>query len=171
MKREALIMAGVLVPFAVLVGLGFVFTRDEAPATPLPVPVNVPAPVPVTVTTPTPRPVAPAPVDAGALLKVAHLEETPVPPTLVAPLQAVRAEVRRCFVDASAHMHGEVKVTMRFQPTRDGGFARVQVQHTSYQDPFFTSCLEDVFQDLTFTPDGSEDFAPAEYTWVFDAAR
>ena len=114
-KRELLIIAGVLVPFALLVIAGLYFSPD---APPLPAergegrgegPTSMDAgtrPSPqVTKIAPHPDPL-PAPQGEG------------IPKDLEAPLAAVRSEVKRCFADQHFKTRHEVKV--RFTPTRDG---------------------------------------------------
>jgi hypothetical protein len=86
------------------------------------------------------------------------------PPELAAALQAVEPQVRTCFADQRARAPAEVSITVTFTPTRDGGFAGVAVS-TSWQDPYLTACVEDVFDEVGFHPSGRETFAPARHTF------
>ena len=153
-----LIIAGVLVPFSVLVGLGLYFTRAEPPLPQPQIPVRagptVEAGPPVALPAPPPPVVvAVAPVaDAG-------------PPPLAAPLRAIDSEARRCLMDASQGKPVEVEV--QFTPLRDGGYARV---HASTQDPMLAACLEDVFEELGFDAAATTDFAPVTHVFRFDPA-
>ena len=154
MRRELIIAAAVLVPFAVLVAAGFYFSPDppgvveqvEQAESPLPprgegqgegrtaVDAAVPAPLP------------------------------PFPPELQAPLTAVLPEVQRCFADQHLKRAREVKV--HFTPTPDGGFTQVTIDNQ--QDPYLTACLEDVFAEVRFHPDGRQTWQPATHTFSFD---
>lgn len=167
-KRELLIAAGVLVPFAFLVAFGFHY------ASPLPAErgegqhaVNASPPQDLP---PLPgggegrgegEPLAldagtPAVADAGL----------PFPPALRAPLTAVLPEVLQCFRDQRLRHATEVKVF--FTPTRDGGFERVRVNE---QNPYLAACLEDVFTEVSWTPEGPETFSPADHTFSFDPSK
>ncbi len=160
MRREWLIVGGVLVPFAALViawcwgGPGGVVVGAA----------NV---TPPRVTEPPvvrAEPHGPPPsFDAGA-----PEPTTQVPDAIAAPVKAVAREVHACFVDNDAHFHGRVEVTIAFEPTIDGGFAGVSVE-TGLPSPELTACLEDVFAQLRFEPSGRETFAPARHTFIFDA--
>ena len=149
MRREFVIAAGVLVPFAVLVVAGFYFMPDRPPSfiavqkqlAPHPDP-PVPARLPV--------------VDAGVVAPSLPLE-------LEAPLTAVLPEVQRCFADQHLARAREVKV--HFTPTPDGGFSEVKIDGT--QDPYLSACLEDVFAEVRFHPDGRQTWQPATHTFSF----
>jgi hypothetical protein len=78
-------------------------------------------------------------------------------------LQPLLPEVKRCFADQHFKTRHEVKV--RFTPTPDGGFSNVQIDE---QNPYLAACLEDVFAELTWQPDGGQTFAPATHTFSFD---
>ena len=84
------------------------------------------------------------------------------PPELAAPLKAVLPEVRQCFADQ--HLKAMHAVRVRFTPTRDGGFTGIQVDE---QNPFLAACLEDVFAEVSWHPEGPETFAPATHTFSF----
>ncbi len=160
MRRELLVLLGVLVPFAALVALGFWFL--EAPATPGATVVNQasppPPPPPPPPTARPPPPVVVAPIDAG---------EEALPEAIAAPIRALDAEFRRCFDDQRARAQGPVEVTLAFRPTPDGGFAETSLR-SSWQDPYLTACLEDVLAEVTFTPTGRETFRPTTHVFHFD---
>lgn len=148
-----LIVASVLVPFALLVAAGFSF----APQSPLPLRGEgqgegrtASAPHPET----KPRPGGG--VDAGAV-------PAKLPPELEAPLTAILPEVRQCFEDQHLKSRREVKV--RFTPTREGRFEKVEVDE---QNPYLQACLEDVFAEVPWQPDGRQTWAPASHTFSFD---
>ena len=148
MRRELIVAAAVLVPFAVLVGAGFSLTGGAVSPAPRPEPLPaVERAGPSALTTVTGKT-----LDAGAAF----------PPELAAPLKALLPEVHRCFVDQHFKQVHEVKV--HFTPTRDGGFARVSVDE---QNPYLAACLEDVLVEVTWHPEGPETFAPASHTFSF----
>ena len=155
MRKEGLIIAGVLVPFAVLVIVGF--WPAPTPARPS---ASTPVLTPSAVSAPVEGAVLPAVLDAGA----------PLDPALEAPVRAVSKEVHACFVDNGMHLHGRIAVTIAFAPTRDGGFSGISVE-TPLVNPELTACLEDVFAELHFEPTGRERFEPTKYTFLFDAPR
>lgn len=166
MKKELLIAAGVLVPFAVLVALGFRYAAPEpGPVAPGAIPVAPPAlPKPST-------PAAPAPVAAPRAVGELDAGRSPEPPAwpraLAAPLAAVAPEVHRCFADARERLRAPVTTKVRFTPTRDGGFAGVAIETTA-PDPWMKACVEDVFEEVRYAPSGAETFEPAEHTFSFD---
>lgn len=159
--REVVIIFGVLVPFAVL--LVFLLRSQLTPAPPFQEPSEPPARPPPTspVTTAT----KPPPIAAPAMsLDAGHPDD--VPKELAAPLAAVTPEVHRCFEDQRGHLRGLQHLEVRFTPTRDGGFSDLSVQTGG--SPYLSACVEDVFQELTYTPTGLETFQPATHTFVFD---
>lgn len=159
-RRELLVIVGVLVPCLVLLTLAL------WPSSPLPPPVLEPPPAPPHVVQErTPPPAPPAPPVAVIAVADAGVA-APIPRELAAPLAAVTPEVIRCFSDQRAHLHGAQHLEVRFTPTEDGGFAGVTVQ--SGQSPYLSACVEDVFQELSYTPSGAETFRPATHTFVFD---
>ena len=152
MRREFIIAAAVLVPFAVLVAAGFYFSE---PSSLLPrggegQGEGKPAPVVITLIKDAGTPPAPP------------RPPPEFPPELAAPLKAVLPEVRQCFVDQ--HLKAPHEVRVRFTPTRDGGFTGIQVDE---QNPFLAACLEDVFAEVSWHPEGPETFAPATHTFSF----
>lgn len=152
------IVAGVLVPFAVLVVLGLRYTRGEdlVPRAPM-IPVRVePPPPPTPPATRDAAPPAPAQTPRAA---PPEKREEPLP----APLRAVASEARRCLADASPQHALEIEV--RFTPTRDGGYEAVS---SSAQDPMLAACLEDVFAELHFDPSQSAAFTPVRHVFRFD---
>ena len=150
MRRELIIAAVVLVPFALLVGVGFSFTGGTV--IPGATVVNMaPHPDPLPASLGEGIPVLPV-IDAGPRF----------PPELAAPLKAILPEVRRCFADQHFKQVHEVQV--RFTPTRDGGFDQVSVDE---QNPYLAACLEDVLIEVTWHPEGPETFTPASHTFSF----
>lgn len=166
MRRELAIVLGVLVPFAVLLALGFLFFRGASPSPQLLT--DAPTPTPGTQAAPSVT-APPAGVvvveDAGA----SPTSSPPVPKELAAPLAAVTPEVMLCFRDQRAHQRDVQRLEVHFTPTPDGGFAAVKVPSSG--NPWVTACVEDVFDELHFAPTGAETFRPATFTFVFDPSR
>ena len=162
MRRELIIIAGVLIPFAALVVLGWIFTRPEMPRGEAQVERSNPSPQP------SPHgerglvvlPVLDAGDDAGN-----------IDPALAAPLKAVAAQVQLCFDDRSEHVRDRVAVQVAFRPTEDGGFDHIRIESGGLPDPTFAACIEDVFAEVHFEPSGRETFVPATHTFVFDPPR
>lgn len=155
MKREALLIVGVLVPFSVLVWLGLRFTSSESVARVGEV---------RTMEGPVVRVVPIRAIDAGVALD-ASVAVAPVAARhpLAAVLAAVKPEVDRCFDDQRTHLAGSRTIEVRFTPTRDGGFSNVVVG--SVQNPYLTACVEDVFDEVPWIPAGDEAFEPASLTF------
>jgi hypothetical protein len=180
-RRELLLALGVLAPFGALVALGLA-AWQPGPAAPLPTPVNPASGGP-------PREASPRPGDGGGAPgeqrapggQRAPGEQRPAgarsrafaldldggdyPPALAAPLRAVAAEVVRCAEDQAGRAPARLAVDVDFQPTPDGRFIRVSVA-SSWQDPYLTACVEDVFAEVPFTPSGMETFAPAAFRFT-----
>ncbi len=184
MKRELAILFGVLGPFAVLVALGFLYTSTSTPPEPLPTPVNEPSrvvDVPVTSESSRPAPQAAgsgaeandgtggpvAPVAARPVTD-AGVEDEPLPPEVAAPLRAITPEFTRCFADVGSRAQAPVDVTLRFRPTRDGGFSDTELTST-WQDPYLTACLTDVLEEVGWAPTGRETFERATHVFHFHA--
>jgi hypothetical protein len=148
-RREFIIAAAVLVPFGVLVAAGFYFSPEPSPV----LLQDAPHPDPL-----------PAVAGGGGpgSPHAASGQATRFPPELDAPLTAVLPEVKRCFDDQRLERPHEVRV--RFTPTRDGGFDRVEVDE---QNPYLQACLEDVFAEVTWHPSGPETYSPAAHTFSF----
>lgn len=165
MRRELLIILGVLVPFGVLVVLGLLLLREEPVRQSEPV-VVAPPPRPEVVVAPVPPPAPPVAmvVDAGPMEVV-----VPVPRELAAPLAAVTPEVMLCFRDERAHLKTPQRLEVRFTPTADGGFTGVRVPGLT--NPLIAACVEDVFDEVRFAPTGAETFQPAIHTFIFDPSR
>lgn len=163
MRRELLIILGVLVPFGALVALGLLFFRHEAPAPVEPV-ATPPKPEVVVEVPPSPAPVAPV-IDAGR----AEAVVVEVPKELAAPLAALTPEVMLCFRDERAHLKSPQRLEVRFTPTADGGFSGVHVPGLT--SPLIAACVEDVFDEVRFAPTGVETFQPAIHTFIFDPSR
>lgn len=166
-RREVAVILGVLLPFAALVAAGLFWTRARpAPPPPRPAPrASSPPALEVPPHAP-PAAAAPAPPDGGAPLAV----EDPPPPELEAPLRAVAAQVHQCFLDQPDRIRRVVRVRVAFRPLPDGGFEGAVVEGTTWQDPFLTACIEDVFAELPYTPDGRQTFTRATHTFVYDPA-
>jgi len=166
MRRELAIILGVLVPFAVLLALAFLFFRGAPPPAPPPL---TDAPTPTRHAEALPPNVARLPqplvVDAGTSLASPPL----VPKELAAPLAAVTPEVMLCFRDQRAHQRDVQSLEVRFTPTADGGFAAVKVPSSG--NPWVSACVEDVFDEMRFAPTGAETFQPAAFTFVYDPSR
>ncbi len=146
MKRGLLVAALVLVPFAVLVGLGFYFTEfapRRLPDSTEPLLRRVAVPV------------VHVAEDAGVAVPPA-----PALPPLVAPLEP---QVRRCFTDN--HLTGRIHV--RFTPQRDGGFGAITVDRNSTQNPYLAACVEDLLQTAAFQPSPGPDYLPVDFTFSF----
>lgn len=168
MKREAAIILGVLVPFAALLAAGLVLSRPGPPP-----PVATSSPPPLQVPPRAPRPGEGASTSSARAQGAADagLVEDPPPPELEAPLRAVASEVRHCFLDQADRMHRAVQVRVGFRPLPDGGFEGAVVEGSTWQDPYLSACIEDVFEELGYTPDGRQTFTRATHTFVFDPAR
>lgn len=144
MRRELLIAAGVLVPFSLLVAAGFWFSPNEEMK---PLPERQEA-VPV------------APFVSGPVVSPIQVVEKE---RISEPIQAVKAEVERCFLDRKLKAPHQVRV--EFTPTPEGTFGRVVV---SEQNPYLAACIEDVFAEMRWRPDGKTAYAPSNYTFSFD---
>ncbi len=166
MRRELAIIVGVLAPFAALLALAFFVFRGASP----PPPKDGPSPSQSaearrTNVRPSPPAIVVPVVDAGASPPSPLL----IPKELAAPLAAVTPEVMLCFRDQRAHQRDVQRLEVRFTPTPDGGFAGVKVPSSA--NPWVSACIEDVFEELRFTPTGAETFQPAAFTFVFDPTR
>ncbi|HEY1088462.1 MAG TPA: hypothetical protein VGE37_12230 [Archangium sp.] len=164
MRRQLVIVLGVLVPFALLVVAGFWFQPEEVKPGEIPVrPTGLSEPV-------EDRP------DAGGeaqtlsptLSPAGEREDAGVsfPPELRAPLTAVLPHVKRCFSDQDLKSPHAIRVS--FTPTRDGGFSGVRVDE---QNPYLAACLEDVFDEVSWHPEGPETYAPSQHTFSFDPSK
>jgi len=185
-RREWLVLAGVLGPFAVLVALGLWLTREAPPLTPGAHVVNAPgsssasaaADVDAGAPGPTARDVRPTlpstdegklpkAADASAPLPIADAgppEDTPR--GLEAALAALRPAVRQCFDDARAHAPPRIELRVRFQAKPDGHFAGYRLEARDWQDPYFEACVEDVFDEVTYAPSGREPPGAVTHTFV-----
>lgn len=157
MKREVIIVTAVLVPFAALVAAGFYFSPSQSTQSPLPRGGEGQGEG-RTASAPKPEPQLPV-----AIAPDASPPPSPFPPELEAPLTAILPEVRQCFRDQKLKTRREVKV--RFTPTRYGGFEKVEIDE---QNPYLQACLEDVFAEVTWHPDGRQTWEPAAHTFSFD---
>ncbi len=160
-RRELLLIVAVVVPFLALVILA------------LSVPLGPDAPPPVTASaTPPPPPTNPTQPTAPVIVPRAVVLDAggdEVSPELAAPVKAVTPEILRCFADQRAHLSGVQRLAVGFTPTSDGGFAGVRVPTGG--NPYLSACVEDVFEEVHFTPTGLETFRPATHTFVFDPSR
>jgi hypothetical protein len=147
-KKEFLIVSGVLLPFFALLALGFWFTRGEALVTQNDIPVQQRELVPEAPDAPSPTfPPGPRPELAAQS----------------APVRAVAPQVRQCFKDLRAPIRQTVEVD--FVPLADGGFAQVRVHS---QNPYVVACIEDVFDEVRWAPTDDEKFEPTSATFSFD---
>lgn len=182
-RREWLVLAGVLIPFFILVAVGLHYTAgSSAPPAPGAYVVNAPqappppvpevrhASPPPTGETPlavTPLEVAPV-VDAGApaesIAPTGLPEDTP--PGLEAALTALRPAIRQCFEDTRGHATSRVEFRVRFTVTPDGHFTGYRLESRSWQDPYLEACVEDVFDEVTYSPSGREPSGPVTHTFV-----
>jgi hypothetical protein len=162
-RRELAIAAAVLVPFAVLVALGFSFSSGGAPAAPGAIrldPAQPAAPPPARPT----GPIVEAPRQASPAVEAA------LPPRhLTAPLAAITPHVERCFADEPTRLTGHVEARVRFTPTADGRFTAVRVEAVSTPSPWVVACIEDAFAEVGFTPTGAERAEPAVHTFSYEA--
>lgn len=171
LRREWLVLAGVLLPFAVLVGVGLHSTQTSPPppgehlvnAPPTPPPPLAPRDAPDA--SAPPIAVAP-PLDAGAPEPLDAGEPEATPPELEAALTALRPAVRQCFDDARAHAPARVEVRVRFTAKPDGHFTGYRLEKRSWQDPYFEACMEDVFDEVTYAPKGREPRDAVTHTFV-----
>lgn len=184
MKRAdtwAVIVGTAILAILVAVGLLFYFNlkqllamSDHGPMGPAPVAVHKP-----------PKPdldfIAAQARDAAVVMAAPALDAAPPPPEsrtlhtddeprLSAPLAAVKKELERCFADQAAHHREPGVARVRFRPLADGGFADVRVESDVWQDPYLDACLTDVFEELTYTPSGREDFATVVHAFRYERA-
>lgn len=147
MKRALLVAAGVLLPFSVLVAVGFSTApppqprADEAPAR-------------------AQERTHPPP----ATQNQSQTNENQ-PSTVPVPLRALMPELNQCFRDHPRDAH-PVRVTLT--PTAAGTFEGVQVEE---QNPYLQACLVDVFAEGRWNPGGAEALDPIDYTFSFDASK
>lgn len=162
MRREWLIVLGVLLPCVVLFAVGSLWPSAQ---------LGVVAPVLTSAAS------APAADQPQRVIRVepdaASLEEKTPPQSLAAPIEAavkaVTPEITACFNDNGAeHLHGQIAVTIAFEPTPEGHFRNVTLE-TKVADPRLAACLEDVFAEVAYVPSGRETFEPAKHTFIFDA--
>ncbi len=151
MRRGLLVAALVLVPFFVLVALGFYF--QEAPQPPLPLAMTEPPTA--TVTTKEPKEAKePAQPLSPALSPLRRERE-------FVPLAAVEPHIRRCLEDHASHG----QLTVRFTPQRDGGFGDLAILSNESRSPYLAACVEDVFEEVGFTPSPGPDYEPLTHTF------
>ncbi|MBL9039887.1 MAG: hypothetical protein JNG84_15320 [Archangium sp.] len=159
-RRDLLVMAGVLVPFTVLVLVALVVTEPAEPRA-SPAMEVLPRSVPQRLVEATALPVeraapsdagVPSPLDAGA--------RSP----LSAPLQALQTVLEDCVRHDGSHLHGPVEVKVAFRPTSAGGFSDVVFVSTQ-SDPRLNACFEDTLHDARFTPTGAEPLTLTRHTF------
>lgn len=169
-RPESLILAGVLVPFALLLVAGFLLTADD-PARPAPPVALTPAPPPAL---PPPPPVRPRPAldaDAGAALPAATdaaVPEEEPPPGLEGAFAVLRPVLTYCFTDA-AHHPTSTRLRVSFRARPDGRFDGYRLLARDWQDPYFEACVEDAFEEVAFTPLSSGSPIPVTHTFVLGA--
>ena len=127
------IAAAVLVPFAALVAFGFWQLKNSPTVVQPPTALGI---------EPSPRP-APAPV---ALPKPQGIETQPPRPEVFS-LTRVEPLVHQCFQDVAGRVREPIEVTVSFDTTAEGGFERVVIDKTSWQDPHLMACILDSFED------------------------
>lgn len=172
-------LAGVLVPFGLLLVIGFWLTSAERPPGEAPPPPSgqraAPPPpalvrdAPPRVTAPVPPPpLAPAdagpPAPAGEATVDRRPEETPE--GLEAALEVLRPAVRRCVDDRREHAPELIRLEVRFRARPDGRFEGYRLESRTWQDPYFEACVEDAFEELTYQPSGDEPPGPVTHTFV-----
>jgi hypothetical protein len=172
-RRERLLVAAILVPFAALVVARSTLDHtasseaiDSAPPSPSGRARSGAGAVPTARSSA--AAVAPNLPFAPEPGREARDEAADFPATLEAALAAVSPEVRLCFDDASRRLEGAVSVRVAFRPLADGGFAEIAVAGNSSQDPYLSACVTDVFEEMAYQPSGREDFQRATHTFVFD---
>jgi hypothetical protein len=79
-----------------------------------------------------------------------------------APLRAVAREVAHC--PELAKLATPLTAEVLFTPTPLGHFTSVEVSVQPAQ-PYVQACLEDVFAEISFVPNGHETFAPVHWTY------
>jgi cytoskeletal protein RodZ len=79
-----------------------------------------------------------------------------------APLTAIAPEVARC--PELARLTTPLTAEVMFTPTPLGHFTGVEVSVQPAQ-PYVQACLEDVFAEISFVPNGHETFAPVHWTY------
>lgn len=174
--REWLILLGVLVPFAVLLVAGFFLTAppphsEGAVAPPPPSPALTPPPSSWGPDAAAALPTGPR-ADAARTTPT-RLPATPEVPTpredtplgLEAALSALRPAIHQCFSDA-AHRPARATLRVVFRARPDGHFDGYRLEARDWQDPRFEACVEDVFDEMTYVPDGREPAGPVTHTFV-----
>ncbi len=164
MRREWLIVLGVLLPCAALLAGGLMWPSTHFDS--------------ISPAVASGEPAARAPIETGpagdqgdAAAPEGRASPQPVPPELEAAVNAVTPEIIACFEDNGvAHLHGELAVTIAFEPTREGHFRKVALV-SRVADPRLAACLEDVFADVAYVPSGRETFEPAQHTFIFVAPQ
>jgi len=148
-RRELLIAAAVLVPFAVLVGLGLRFSGGNPGRAVMEL--DAGAMPPRALVRETARD-----VDAGELPLPAEPGSADLPGWVRPELSA---RVHQCLADAHA---GPTKVSLAL--LRDGGFGSVEV---ASQDPYLGACVTDVLQETGWQPTaaGTDAFGATSVTF------
>jgi len=127
------IIAGVLVPFAVLVALGFWFSGGEVVA---------PTPGAVVVA-------SPAVPDAAVVgTSVSHVDAGFASSPRPSPPQEERAKVVVMLVRQCLEDRRQSQVRVKRVPARDGGVRVI----ADTQDPYLAACVEDVFEEVPWEP-------------------
>ncbi len=169
MRRHVLVAISVLVPFLVLVLLGFSLMKEPPPIV-LPAPVVqlpvLPPPEPVIAVRPPPPPpvvVAPPPPPVPLSREAKRL---PV-------IAGVEPLVMQCFHDMADRLREPLRVTVQFNTTLEGGYEGAVIKQASWQDPMLSACVLDAFADAKFEPTGLT-MRRQTYTFAFgeeDAGR
>ena len=162
MKRGLIIAAAVLIPFSVLIALGFSSLHDPPTlaAPPPPIQPAIVLPQPERPLAPPPPVLVAAPPLHPPLPEVQPFRAVPLdpdtPPAVVAELKrkpiiaAVDPLVRQCFKDAADVIHEPQTITVTFSTNDAGRFEDVVIRSSSWQDPQLEACVIDSFEDATF---------------------
>jgi hypothetical protein len=156
MKRALMLAAAVLVPFALLLAVGFFLLAQRPSTAPeLNGPAASPQPPPQPSAQPSPQPpAAPRPVPP-------RVDEQPTP-----ALASVGPLVKQCFEDTRAHLHQPQKLTVLYDTTAAGAFANVEIAQFTWSDPQLTACILDSFEDARFDG-GLPPLARQSWTFTF----
>jgi hypothetical protein len=154
MKRGAWVALAVLVPFALLIAIGFSQLKDP-PAVVLPPPKPAPLPPPVVAEhhpVEVVKPIAPPPVEVKAAPSSEPGVEAPTAEMLEElakdPMLAdVTPMVTQCFLDAKDRTREPQRVTITYGISDAGRFEHVQLKKSSWADPQIDACVLDSFED------------------------
>ena len=175
MKRGAMIAIAVLVPFVLLIAIGFSLLKDPPPVELPPLPARVAL---------APLPEPPPQLERPAPLAVPRAPPPPSPPTLPAEdpppevlealarkpaLATVERRVRQCFDDAKDRVREPQRVTVTYAVTDGGHFEDVVIVKSSWPDPQVTACVVDSFEAAQFESPARPSHRQS-YTFTFSPA-